>query len=349
MNTNEVTINAAAQVPGTNVITINVVAQASGTNTAAAQAVSHTVSNAVAQASITATSTNPPPPLPGPITDFWDNTNHTVHVLIIVALAILAHILVQFIRYVSEAFITKSHEKKNPLGFVTQQPKFITLTRLIVSAAVFLIYALAIYIIIALEYPNDNTFKTYLTSAAVIGLALSFGLQGLVQDVVTCITLILSDAMEVGDTVDLMNGVIGRVERIGLRFVKVINFYNQEISVPNRTIANVSRFPHGGILAYVDIQIPDKVEQSDVLHSIQTVAKGVQAQFSAIILTEPAFGKVQSTPGNWNYIRVLFKIWPGQNNIIENVLVQHMIAAMKKFDPNYATWQIVTTYRAMNF
>lgn len=336
--TNEATINLVAHAPGTNPVTINFIVPAT-TNS-----VSHAVTKAVSQASTNS------PPAGNPIAQLWVSyPSHIAHIAIVVVLAIVVHLIVRFIRYISEVFIAKSHEKKNPLGFVTQQPKFITLSRLIVSFIVFLIYATAIYVIIALEYPNDNTFKTYLTSAAVIGLALSFGLQGLVQDVVTCITLILSDAMDVGDTVDLMNGVIGRVERIGLRFVKVINFYNQEISVPNRTIANVSRFPHGGIFAFVDIQIPTKADQNAVVQTIQTVAKGVQSQFSAIILTEPAFSKVQTTSGNWNYIRVRFQIWPGQNNIIENIFVQQTTAAMKTFDPNYATWQIVTTYRAMNF
>lgn len=294
--------------------------------------------------------------LPGPIQQFWSEapdalgiSPHIVHIGIVIVLAILAHVLVRFIRYYSEVLIKKSHEKKSPLGFVTEQPKFVTFSRLVVSILVFLIYAAAIYTIIALEYPNDNTFKTYLTSAAVIGLALSFGLQGLVQDIVTGITIILSDTMDVGDTVDLMNGVIGRVERIGLRFVKVINVYNQEIFVPNRNIANISRFPHGGILAFVDIQIPAKADQGAVVLAIQTVAKGVQTQFSAIIFDEPAFGNVQTNPGYWNYLRVRFRIWPGQNSIIENIFVQQTAAAMKTFDPNYAAWQIVVTYRAMNF
>lgn len=294
-------------------------------------------------------STNATPPLPAPVEHIWHKAHHTEHIIIIVALAIGVHLFVRFIRYISEVLIKKSHEKRNPLGFVTHQPKFITLSRLIVSSLVFVIYAVAVYVIIALEYPNDNTFKTYLTSAAVIGLALSFGLQGLVQDVVTCITIILSDTMDVGDTVDLMNGVIGRVEWVGLRFTKVINFYNQEIFVPNRAITNVSRFPHNGILAYVDIQIPLKVDEGAVVQAIQSVAKGVQSQFNAIIFDEPAFSKVQTTPGNWNYMRVQFRIWPGQNSIIENTFVQQTAAAIKTLDPTYATWQIVVTYRAMNF
>lgn len=287
---------------------------------------------------------------PGWFTALWNTRyhHHLAHIVIIIGLAIAAHITARFISYISDLIITKSHERKNPLGFVTQQPKFITLSRLIVSTAIFLIYAVAIYLVLDLEFPNNSTLNTYLGSAAVVGLALSFGLQGLIQDIVTCVTLMLSDTMDVGDTVDLMNGVIGRVERIGLRWVKVINFYNQEIFVPNRNIANVSRFPHGGILAYADVQVPASADQQAVADAIQRVANGVWAQFGAIILTEPVFGKVHSTPGKWNYLRVQFKIWPGQNAIVETTFVSQMVAAMKAFDANYANWQIVVTYRAMD-
>jgi small-conductance mechanosensitive channel len=334
--TNEAVINLIARAPGTNPVTINVLVPN------ITSSISRAATNATTQASTNLASSS------DPITQLWANhPSHFAHIAIIVGLALTVHLVVRFIRYISEVSIAKSREKKNPLGFVTQQPKFVTLSRLIISFIVFLTYAAAIYIIIALEYPNDNTFKTYLTSAAVIGLALSFGLQGLVQDVVTCITLILSDAMEVGDTVDLMNGVIGRVERIGLRFVKVVNFYNQEISVPNRTIVNISRFPHGGILAYVDIQIPAKIDQNAAVATIQSTAKGVQAQFNAIILSEPVFSKVLTTPGNWNYMRVQFNIWPGQNAIMDTTFRSQMVNTMKTFDPTYSDWQVVVTYRAM--
>ena len=294
-----------------------------------------------------ATSTNAEQVIPHPVVTFWNDSHHLVHIAIIIILAFLAHFLVSFIRDFSEKIITKSYEKRNPLGFMTQQPKFITLSRLIVSAVTFVVYALAVYFIISLEFPSDNLLKTYVGSAAVIGLALSFGVQGLVQDIVACITLILSDAMDAGDIVDLTGGVIGRVERIGLRFTQVINFYNQVIFVPNRTITNVSRFPYRGILAYADVQIPEKADQQTVVETIQRVAKGIQTQFSGVILTEPVFGKVQTTPGNWDYLRIQFKIWPGQNSIIDTTFSSQMAAAMKKFDPNYATWQIVVTYRAM--
>src|SRR6202012_1165422 len=199
-----------------------------------------------------------------PVGAFWHNSSAALHVVLIVALVCLVQLLVKLIRHFSEWLIHKSHAEKNPLGFVTGTPKFITLTQLIVSAFTFTIYFLAVgLILIAVFHFNDTFLKTYLSSAAVIGLALSFGLQGLVQDVVTGVTLILSNAIDVGDIVDL-SGTIGRIEQIGLRFTKVINFYNQEIFVPNRNIANVARFPREGLYAYADVQVARQVDVARV-------------------------------------------------------------------------------------
>jgi moderate conductance mechanosensitive channel len=278
---------------------------------------------------------------------FWNETPAAVHIGIIAAIAFLVHLIVKMIRHLSEWFINKSHAKKNPFGFVTQQPKFVTLTRLIVSAITFMIYILAIFLVLVVSFKaTDNILKTYLTSAAVIGLALSFGLQGLVQDVVTGVTLIFSDAMDVGDIVDL--GTVGRVERIGLRFTKLINFSNQEIFVPNRNIGNVARFPHGGVFAYADIQIPQQAGQQKILEAIKRVTDGMWAQFGAIILSEPVFGEVETTPGGWNFLRAKFKIWPGQNSLIETTFRAQIVSALKTFEPNYADWQVVVTYRVMS-
>jgi len=268
-------------------------------------------------------------------------------ILLIVALVMLVHVLVKIIRHISEWLITKSQAQKSPLGFVTQQPKFITLTRLIVSSITFVIYFFAIGLVLE-EFGVNLT--AYLASASVIGLAISFGSQGLVQDVVIGLTLIFSDTMEVGELVEVAGTttVIGRVEEIGLRFTKLINFYNQEIFIPNRTIANVSRFPHGGVHAYADIQLPRGASREKAAAAVTNVARGMWRQFGAIILSEPAIGPVETAEGGgWDFLRVLFKIWPGQGNLIETTFRQQVVSAMKAFDANYADWQVPVTYRAM--
>ncbi|HXR05210.1 MAG TPA: mechanosensitive ion channel domain-containing protein [Verrucomicrobiae bacterium] len=268
--------------------------------------------------------------------------------LLIIALAVLAHVLVKITRHISEWLINKNQAQKNPLGFVTQQPKFITLTRLIVSGVTFVIYFFAIGLI--LQELLDVNLTAYLASASVVGLAISFGSQGLVQDMVIGLTLIFSDVMEAGELVEVTGAttVIGRVEEIGLRFTKLINFYNQEVFIPNRTIANVSRFPHHGVYAYADIQLPAGADHPKAIQIITNVARGMWQQFGAIILSEPVIGPVETAEGGgWNFVRVHFKIWPGQGSLIEITFRQQMVSAMKAFDANYADWQVPVTYRAM--
>jgi len=142
--------------------------------------------------------------------------------------------------------------------------------------------------------------------------------------------------------------VVGRVEEIGLRFTTLRNFYNQVVFIPNRTIANVSRFPHGGVFAYADIQIPAGVDRDKAVQAIGNTANGIWAQFGAIILSGPVIGPVETAEaGGWNFVRVHFKIWPGQGNLIETTFRQQIISVMKTFSPNYADWQVPVTYRAM--
>jgi small conductance mechanosensitive channel len=166
------------------------------------------------------------------------------------------------------------------------------------------------------------------------------------------LTLIFSDAMEVGDLVEVagtINIVIGRVGEIGLRFTKLINFYNQEVFVPNRTINNVSRFPLGGIYAYADIQIPLAADRALAVQAVNEIAAGMWGQFGAIILSQPVVGPVETAPGGrWHFLRVHFKIWPGQGGLIETTFRQQIISAMRTFCPTYADWQVPVTYRAVS-
>jgi len=269
-----------------------------------------------------------------------------MRLFLIVVLAAAAHVMARVIRHLSEWLIYRSHARKNPLGFVTEKPKFITLTRLIVSGVIFAIYFFSLGFV--LQELGVN-LSAYLASASVIGLAISFGSQGLIQDIVIGLTLIFWDAMEVGDMVEIAGTTVvsGRVEEIGMRFTKLLNFYNQEVFVPNRTIANVSRFREGGIDAYADVQIPKGVDEQKAVEIGSAVAKGARIQFGAIILSEPLIGSVETMQGGWSFFRIHFKVWPGQGGLIETTFRQQVVMAMQALDANYAAWQVPVTYRAL--
>jgi hypothetical protein len=109
----------------------------------------------------------------------------------------------------------------------------------------------------------------------------------------------------------------------------------------------VSRFPHGAIDAYADVQIPLGVDQPHTVQAIQSIAVGMWSQFGAIILSEPVIGKAETTQGGgWSFVRAHFKIWPGQGSLIEVTFRQEVIRAMRTHDPKYADWQVAVTYRS---
>jgi len=260
---------------------------------------------------------------------------------------VLVHLTVKAIRNVTEWIIRKGQAHKSPLDFVTHQPKFVTITQLAAAAVTFVMYFLALGLV--LQELGVN-LTGYLASASIVALAVSFGSQGLVQDVVIGLTLIFSDAMDVGDMVEIFasNSVIGRVEEIGLRFTKVRNYFNQIVFIPNRTIANVSRFPQGGLYAYADVQFPARADRDQAAKTVRNVVNGMWGQFGAIILSEPEVGPVETALGNgWEFVRIHFKIWPGQGDLIQTTFRQQMVRAMKSLEPDYADWQVTVTYRTL--
>ncbi len=173
-------------------------------------------------------------------TAFWAQLNETLtgrafthltghessvgwRLILIVALAVFVHVTVKTIRSVSEWLIQKGHSQKNRLGFVTQRPKFVTLIQLAANGVTSVVYFVAVGLVLE---ELGVSLTAYLASASIVGLAISFGSQGLVQDMVTGLTLIFSDAMDVGDMVEIASttNVIGRVEQVGSRFTGTHQF-----------------------------------------------------------------------------------------------------------------------------
>jgi len=276
------------------------------------------------------------------------NSSISHRLLLIIAFVAFIHVILWSVRFISEWLIKKIHATRSTNEFVAKKPKFMTLVRLLANTVTFLIYFFALGFFLE-EFGVSLT--GYLASGSIVALAISFGSQGLVQDMVIGLTLIFSDAMDVGDMVEIVGLaiVIGRVEEIGLRFTKVLNFHNQQVFIPNRTIANVSRFPHGGIYVYADVQIPSDLAPEKAGQIVESLAKGIWRQFDGIILSEPVVGGVERPPdAGWEFIRVHFTVCPGQGDLIETTFRQQTVNALKPFNAAYADWQVPVTYRAMN-
>ncbi|MGB9437493.1 MAG: mechanosensitive ion channel domain-containing protein, partial [Desulfobacterales bacterium] len=139
---------------------------------------------------------------------------------------------------------------------------------------------------------------------------------------------------------------IGKVDSIGLRFTVLINLHGQRIIIPNRNIATISQFRGGCIRAYVDIQLPQEIDEKEMSPAIQAIGQGMYNQHRSIILAIPEiFGIKDVKDGPWRYLRIKFKLWPGQINIIEQTFKERVVQLLKKSDADYASWMITVTYK----
>src|SRR5207249_2018133 len=78
-----------------------------------------------------------------------------------------------------------------------------------------------------------------LTGAGIVGLAVGFGAQNLVRDVISGFFLILEDQVRVGDLARI-NGVGGTVEQINLRTIVLRDVEGAVQVFPNGTIASLA-------------------------------------------------------------------------------------------------------------
>lgn len=263
---------------------------------------------------------------------------------LLIAVAVTVHLVVRGVKALSDRVLAPATATNRAIAATRQHPRIATVVSLLVSTATFTLWFATFGIALG-QFGVE--LRTYFATATVIGLAVGFGSQGLVQDVVIGLTMIFTNALDVGDTVEV-SGQVGRVERMGLRFTTLTNFMGQTVFIPNRNIAVVGRFRRGAVRAYVDIQVPESADADSVIDQVRRLAAGLHQQHAAAILTAPeVLGLRSAGEGGWRYIRLKFRVWPGQQALLETTFRQRVVAHMRKTDEKYADWMVPVTYRAI--
>ncbi len=216
-----------------------------------------------------------------------------------------------------------------------------TVTTLVSSVAVFLLYFGAVGF--ALNELGIS-ITAYVASASIIGLAVAFGSQGMVQDIVMGLTIIFSDLFDVGDMVEI-GGQTGIVRRLGMRFTVLVNAFGSRVYIPNRSIGNVINYARGYIRCIADITLsPDDGLAEKMEERIRQVATGFGEQFPGILMTPPDYEGRLATASGRRFLRVKFRIWPGRGGAIENEFRKEVLDCLKKLDETYADWMIAVNY-----
>jgi small-conductance mechanosensitive channel len=116
-----------------------------------------------------------------------------------------------------------------------------------------------------------------LAGAGVVGLAIGFGSQTLVRDVITGVFLLLEDAVAVGDVVQL-GGLSGVVEHLSIRSIRLRATDGSVHIVPFSAVTTVTNMTRDFAFAVLDVTVAYTEDTDHVVQALKDIAGEIRAE-----------------------------------------------------------------------
>lgn len=261
-------------------------------------------------------------------------------IFVILIILVVAELLIRLLKRFARFFIFSDW---GPLRLLyrTRKNRALTVHSLVLNVTKYVVYFVALGFILSELGIN---YTIYLASLSVVGLAIGFGSQGLVQDMVTGFFIIFESQYDVGDMVEI-SGQVGIVEDLGLRMTRLSNYLGQTIVIPNRNIAIVGNFAKGAQHARIDVAIaPEAVGCAARL--LQEIGDEIARQFPGVVLSRPEVEEPLALKTNEQFVRLALEIWPQQQWLVEQQLVARIREGFKREGLEIPNNRVVAFYHA---
>jgi moderate conductance mechanosensitive channel len=199
-------------------------------------------------------------------------------------------------------------------------------------AVLVLVYCLtAVLVIQRLGLPLSG----FVAPATVVGVALGFGAQRVVQDVMAGFFMVTERQYGFGDLVRLnvtsvVQPVTGTVEEVTLRITRVRTSDGELVTTPNGQIAQVINLSRDWARAVVDVPVPasaDVTAVSDLLEQVGADAYQDQ-ELNGLLLDPPAVMGVESMDIDQFKVRLVARTAPGKQFLVGRALRVRITGAL---------------------
>ncbi len=200
------------------------------------------------------------------------------------------------------------------------------LASLLRNAVSITIFAIAFVIIL-----GDVGFNLapVLASAGVVGIAVGFGAQSLVQDFLAGIFMLLEDQYGVGDVIDI-GTVAGTVEAVSLRITRLRDVNGVVWSVRNGTISQAGNETHGWARAVVDFPLPYRSSATQARAVLERAAEAMWAEpaWQHLILDRPEVVGMEDVSADGFVLRVTARTAPQGKQAVTRALRERLKIAL---------------------
>ncbi|WP_020007121.1 mechanosensitive ion channel family protein [Salinicoccus albus] len=228
-------------------------------------------------------------------------------VLAAIGLIIVALILVKIAnRVINNFFSIKSKSKKNNDNVKRNQ----TLINVLQNAATVVIWFVIVMMILeAFNLP----VRTLLAGAGVVGLAIGFGAQSLVKDMITGFFIILENQFDKHDFVRINTSGTpigeGEVISFSLRATKIQGWEGELIVIPNGSITEVVNFSRFNAISMFEVNVSLEENLDEIEQILADFFKDFWQNDDALVSEPEVLGLQGITNGEAN-IRVLIETKP---------------------------------------
>ncbi|HHW48241.1 MAG TPA: mechanosensitive ion channel family protein [Clostridiaceae bacterium] len=186
-----------------------------------------------------------------------------------------------------------------------------TMSSLLIS-----IFKYAVYILSGVVILTD-VFKmtSVLAAAGVGGIAIGFGAQSLIKDIISGMFIVMEDQYAVGDLITV-GDMTGTVEQLELRVTKLRNFNGDLYIIPNGEIKKVINHTRGNRAVIVDVPIAHSVDIDKAFAVAEEVCSDVAKEFDAIVEKPRVLGITELRDRNLN-LRIFARTRPDTQGEVE--------------------------------
>ena len=245
--------------------------------------------------------------------------------LLIIAIIIVATIGVKILNKIIDYIMTTRDNANKKFNIKFNEKRSETLHKLVKSAIRYTVYFIAFFQILAIVGINTTSI---VASAGIASVAIGFGAQNLVKDIISGFFIILEGQFDVGDNVKIYNQAAfiaeGSVLSLGLRSTKIRSKGGEIYFIPNGTINQVINYSLTYNLAICEFSINIETTIEDLENEVQSIldfANNNDAYKSYLYkhdkLRLDAIDKIED---NIAYITIVGKAKAGKNSSIETML-----------------------------
>ena len=168
-----------------------------------------------------------------------------------------------------------------------------------------------IYIIMVISVLNVLNIPTesILATAGLGGLAIGFGAQNLVKDIISGFFILFEDQYAVGDYISI-DDATGTVENMGLRTTKIRSFKGDLHIIPNGDIKTVINHSRGNSTAIIDVAIAYETDINKATEILSSICNEYYEDNSDIVVEQPKVLGITNFGDSDVNLRIIAKTLP---------------------------------------